>query len=274
MKKFHVITGLPRTASTLLCNLLSQNPRFHCSRSTSHLPGLLGAVSATQTASSENHSDFIRNPKQTENRALRILRGIVENYYHGIDAPVIFDKSRGWPFHYGLLKRIYPKSKLIVLVRNPVEVFASIERQHQNTALWDQGAGPAEKTIAGRAEMFFNPQDGIIGSCMVAVEDLLRRGQSDAIMLQHESLVDDPELMIRRLYKQLGERYYSHDYTKVEDLSEDVDELYWGKFPHGGSGKIEKREPIWPEVISKEFAQDILGRYPYYCRQLEYGVKQ
>jgi sulfotransferase len=29
MKKIHFINGMPRSGSTLLCNILAQNPKFH-----------------------------------------------------------------------------------------------------------------------------------------------------------------------------------------------------------------------------------------------------
>ena len=40
MKSFHVICGLPRSGSTLLCNILAQNPAFNVLH-TSALPSLV-----------------------------------------------------------------------------------------------------------------------------------------------------------------------------------------------------------------------------------------
>ena len=40
MKNFNIITGMPRSGSTLLCNILSQNPAFHAG-ATSPLPEMV-----------------------------------------------------------------------------------------------------------------------------------------------------------------------------------------------------------------------------------------
>ena len=87
MTDIHMIAGLPRSGSTLLCNILNQNPRFHAT-STS---GILEIVLAIR-----NQWDNVVALKASKNKAGKnaVIKGILNNYFSTIDRPVVFDNSR------------------------------------------------------------------------------------------------------------------------------------------------------------------------------------
>jgi len=89
-KTIHFIAGFPRAGSTLLCNILNQNPRFHAT-STS---GILDIVLAIRNQW-ENVNEFQASPNKAGKNA--VMKPILQNYYSTVDRPVVFDKSRGWP---------------------------------------------------------------------------------------------------------------------------------------------------------------------------------
>src|SRR3989344_7196739 len=86
---FHFIAGLPRSGSTLLCNILAQNPRFYTT-GTSGIMDVMFNVRNTW----DNLIEFKASPNPEGK--LRVLRGILENFYSPISQPIIFDKCRGW----------------------------------------------------------------------------------------------------------------------------------------------------------------------------------
>src|SRR5947209_20112580 len=87
-RKFHFISGLPRSGSTLLAAILNQNPRFRAGM-TSPLADIMGAVMAE--TSSKNDFSFDVSDEQ---RAA-MLRDLVENFYAGqADEGVGFDTVR------------------------------------------------------------------------------------------------------------------------------------------------------------------------------------
>src|ERR1700745_3586372 len=87
-RKFHFISGLPRSGSTLLAAILNQNPRFRAGM-TSPLADIMGVVMAE--ASSKNDFSF----DVSDDQRVALLRGLVENFYGGqADASVVFDTSR------------------------------------------------------------------------------------------------------------------------------------------------------------------------------------
>src|SRR3954462_9562976 len=89
-RKFHFISGMPRSGSPLLAAILNQNPRFRAGM-TSPLADIMGVVIAE--ASSKNDFSFDVSDEQR----VTMLRGLVESFYAAhSDAGVVFDTSRLW----------------------------------------------------------------------------------------------------------------------------------------------------------------------------------
>src|SRR5579863_6521730 len=97
-RKFHFISGLPRSGSTLLAAILNQNPRFRAGM-TSPLADIMGVVIAE--TSSKNDFSF----DVTDEQRVAMLRGLVENFYAGQPpSSIIFDTSRLWCSRMQLLE--------------------------------------------------------------------------------------------------------------------------------------------------------------------------
>ena len=101
MNKFHMIAGLPRAGSTLLCQILNSNPNFHVTPTS----GVLDMLKIMR-------SQFSQNPTWRAQDRLKIyenfrmgLQGFIEGYFH--DAKTVFDKNRGWPSNIKLIDSIF-----------------------------------------------------------------------------------------------------------------------------------------------------------------------
>src|SRR3954453_14451434 len=101
IRKFHFISGLPRSGTTLLAAILNQNPRFRAGM-TSPLADIMGVVIA-ETSSKNDFSFAV-----SEDQRLSFLRGLVENLYTGrAGADVVFDTSRLWCSRMKLLEALF-----------------------------------------------------------------------------------------------------------------------------------------------------------------------
>jgi len=266
----NVITGLPRSGSTLLCNILNQNPRFHAS-STSILPQLVGVLIKNWSDAPETRGALTRDESGTRGRLARSLKGLCEGWYHDQleEGKIIFDKARAWSYHLMALQRIFPESKVLVTVRDLREVFASVEKQHRKEPLLDLGGNAQEKTIWGRAEQMFRP-DGLIGGPVEGVMDMSRR-QLDTLIIKYERLVEQPKAVMKSVYEYLGEDAHEHDFENVESTAEDLDSLYLNKYPHNGSGKVEPAAlDSWQGLFTPDLANQIMERFPSYNRVFGY----
>lgn len=265
----HVITGLPRSGSTLLCNILNQNPKFWAS-STSPLTQLCSNIVSIWSSSIEVKGDLSRDREATEERMRRSLKSFCDSWHQRDDGrSVIFDKSRGWTHNMLSLRSIYPDSKVLVCIRDLKSVFASVEKQHQKTPLLDDAKDIKSKSLFDRADKMFSPQ-GLIGGPIIGIEDIVRRNL-DVIFIKYEQLARFPNEVMRKVYEYLGEPYYSHNFSDVKNTATDPDAFYNFKFPHKGSGEVSPADPNeWKKFISPDLAQTIMERFPFYNNQFKY----
>jgi len=271
--KFNVIAGMPRSGSTLLCNILNQNPRFHAS-STSCMAQTVRAISTLWSSSLEIKSELIVAKEATEARMIRAARALVVAWYEEA-GEVVFDKGRFWNHNLPVLHQLFPDAQVLVCVRDLRAVLASVEKQHEKNPLMDDAGDPTQLTKYSRADRLFSP-NGLIGQQVIGVEDLLRRnlrnadGTAFAHTIQFETFVQSPQLIMDRIYAALGEEHFEHDFEHVVNTATDVDGLYSYKFPHVGEGKVTPPPEDWKEFVSPDVAGLVMQRFPKYNRAFGY----
>lgn len=80
-KTYYFISGLPRSGSTLLCNILAQNPRFYVSATS----GILDVMFGVRNQWDKLIEFRAMASEQSEVAKVRVLRGILESYYSDVD---------------------------------------------------------------------------------------------------------------------------------------------------------------------------------------------
>jgi len=261
------ICGLPRSGSTLLTNILNQNPKFKAT-TTSILPNMLSTMSNLWSTSPEFKQMLSLHRKEMEEKTLETLRAITKAW-HGEDK-IIFDKSRNWGSNNLLFNQLFPKGKIICLVRDLRNVFSSVEKQHRKNPILDEAQSFGAKTIFERADRMFN-KDGLIGSPIQGIEDLLRRDPKNVIFIKYEELVSDPKKIMEGLYKELGMKYFEHDFEDVKNTAEDPDFMYLNKYPHQGEGKVRPCDAIeYKKFVSEDLAKTIMDRFAGFNKAFEY----
>ena len=261
--KMNVVTGLPRSGSTLMCNILNQNPRFHAT-STSVLPFMVNSIISVWSNSPEVKNLLNTKKEETEDRMQRSLSSFVENWHRRENKEVIFDKSRGWNSNEAALHELFPESKMIVMVRDLRNVFASIEKQNRKNPLVSEGIEPTDKAIFNRADVMFGPQ-GLVGGPLVGIEDLIRRKPDGVIYVTYEYFAKNPAMVMERIYSELNEEGFRHDFDNVENTANDPDGFYLNKYPHKGEGKVEPcDQEEWKKYVSDDIANLIMEKFGFY----------
>ena len=269
MQQFNAIAGLPRAGTTLLCNILNQNPEFFAS-STSPLPRFLGTLTDVWGSSVEVKGALGDDRTATESKIYRCNKAFMDAYYADRNERVVFDKSRAWNIYFLQLRKLYPQSKLIVPVRDLRDVMASIEKQHRKNPLLDDV--PATKsTLMSRFNRMLS-KDGLVGVHLNGIKDLIDR-KEECLFVRYEDLVEFPEQVLNRIYCYLLEEEFEHDLENVVNVATDPDHLYLNKFPHTGSGKVTKSESQWGSYFSTEIAQGIVNTYPWFFKKFGYAAE-
>lgn len=268
MKAFHVLAGLPRAGTTLLENILNQNSAIYAS-STSHLPLVLASMTSVHTRSSEIKASSINDRDDTFERLRAAMRGYCEGWYRG--RKIVFDKSRVWNHHADLLRWIWPDAKILLCVRDLRHIFASVERRHAETAVFDVAENVLEKTAFHRADSMFAPE-GIIGQPLNGIEDLMRRRPGNVKLIRYEDLVSDPREMLQSVYEFVELDAFDHDFENIENSAGDVDALYMHKFPHDGCGPVRKPDRDWHRWVSDDIASLIMNKFQAYNEHFRYKL--
>lgn len=262
MKSFNIVTGMPRSGSTLLCNILSQNPAFHAG-ATSPLPEIISAMIQRFSNSPEIQGALLRDKQATQDKLAGMIHGCIEAWYSDQDK-IIFDKSRGWSFNANLLHELYDDIKIIVTVRDLRSVFGSIEKQHRKTSMFDLAGSPVEKTLFARADLFMQPE-GMIGQCAIGCQDVMARARGNVYVLQYEAFSVDPGTKVKEIYNFLGLEHFDHNFDDIENVSHEPDALWLNKFPHTGDGEVKPTDKAeWKDYLTPDIGQAIFARYPNY----------
>lgn len=232
------------------------------------------SISGLWSRSPEIKSDLIAEKEATEARMTRSVRALVEAWYAD-KAPVVFDKGRFWNLSAMLFNQLFPQGQMFICVRDLRAIFASVEKQHSKNPMIDDAGNAVELTAFNRADRMFSP-NGMLGQQIMGIEDMIRRnlrnqeGKPFTHPVQYETFVQNPQLVIDRIYTLTGEEPFEHDFENVENTATDVDGLYGNKFPHEGQGKIEPREEDWREHVPQDIAGLIMQKFAGYNRAFGY----
>jgi len=218
-RRFHFISGLPRSGSTLLSGILLQNPRFHAGM-TSPVGGLCTAVLGQVSAGSEFGAVVGRDKRKA------LLQGLFDSYYADVDRPVVFDTNRAWCAKLPLVHDLFPQAKVIACVRNVAWIMDSFERlyranPYEATRLF--GAAGVRGTVYSRLEGLAQ-HDQTVGYAWSALREAFYGEHASSLLLvDYELLTRAPAKVLPLVYDFLGEPHFEHDFENVEYDAEEFD---------------------------------------------------
>jgi sulfotransferase len=266
MKKIFFLGGLPRAGSTLLCNILAQNPEIHAT----HTSGCLEVLFLIRN----QWDTFVEHKAHPlENTKREVLKGILHNYYWDIEKPIVIDKSRGWVAHIEMLEWILgEKVKVLVPVRDLRDVLASFEK------LWRQSARSTQinlekanymrmQRLEDRLELWCNREEPV-GVAVNRVKDGIARGFRDRMhFVEYETLCREPRQTMEDIYKFLELTSFEHDFNHVEQITEENDDVHGFGVPlHKIRSKVEPQMPQYPKILGA--VADRYAREAFFWRTL------
>jgi len=216
-KQYHFITGLPRSGSTLLTSILKQNPRFHSSITDSLATMVKGVIETSQDGPGMKSEVPVERRKNT-------LLGMIDGFYKHVDKPIIFNTNRAWTLLTPQIKNLFPKSKMIVCVRDLNWVLDSFETAHRNNPLTTNTVtGGLSETVYTRVDKLMD-EKGIVGFPYVGIKQAITGNEKNMLMLvEYNDLCKNPEQTIRAIYSFIGEEYFQHDFNNVESSWDEYD---------------------------------------------------
>ena len=212
-RSVHFISGLPRSGSTLLSALLRQNPQFTATMTTP--VAMLWGTLLPKMGGKGEFSSFFDDEKRGN-----ILRSTLEGFYHDKDSrQVIFDTNRTWSTKLPLIGHLYPRAKVICCVRSIGWIIDSVERLLRKNPLQTSRIFDfkADGTVYSRVEMLMNSERGLVGLPWSALREAWFSEQaSRLIVLDYDRLVENPGEVMEKLYAEIDQPYFEHDFDNVE----------------------------------------------------------
>ena len=244
-KEIFFINGMPRSGSTLLCNILAQNPDFHVTP-TSGLPDIISNI----------HEMWQKNPSikasESPEKQLMLINDVMHSYHSDTDRPIVFNKSRGWAHLIELVELSMNKEmKILTTIRDLPSILASFEKLYRNelkNIKSPMHRTPEMSILSSRLNVWSN---GVVGSSFNMIQDACMRGHRAKFhFVDFSELTSTPDVTMEKIYNFKGKPKYNHDFDNVQQYTSEND------IEHGFTDLHTIRPRISPP---KNDSREILG---------------
>jgi len=251
MEKIFFQASLPRAGSTLLQNILGQNPNFY----TTPTSGLLELLARSRNGFSESPEFKAQEEELMKQAFMGYCKGALEGYFSNItDKRYIVDKSRGWGVNYNFLNMFYPNPKIVCMIRDLRDVFTSMEKNYRKNPHKNTGAVNNAQlqgtTVEKRIDFYAaNPPLGL--SLDWLKDSIGQKINKNILYIKFEDLTTHPQKELDKIYNFFEVEKYIHDFKNIEQVTHENDAF------HGPFGDHKIRTEVKPV---KSDAVEVLGQ--------------
>jgi len=209
MKKIFFLVGLPRAGNTLLGSILNQNPDIAVTAN-SITADIMGEVFSLRRLNLfKNYPDH----KSLDNLAYHVF----DLYYKDWNYKYIIDRAPwGTPVCLKMLKEAQKDIKIIVLVRDIIEVLASFIRWSHNrndTFINKYNV----KTIEEKCDKLM--EEDVVAKNLLAIKHLFLPEHKDLYcLIEYNDLAAYPRKTIEKIYNFLEIPKFKHRYINLDQF--------------------------------------------------------
>ena len=255
-KQIHFVCGLPRSGSTLLCNLLAQHPDVHTTPTSACHEALFVLRNSWNQWLEHKASKELADDKNLQ----RVLNATL-HAYHDTDKPVIIDKGRGWTSLLEMAEfALGRQAKILVPVRNISQIVASMEKLHRKEAhkRGDVGDYIEAQSVRGRANVTLD-KSGVLGLAYNRLKDVAQRGLADRLLLvEFDALTSKPTETMAQVWDFLGMEAPEHDFNNVAQATTEDDSVH-GLDLHTIRQEVKPVVDDSEDILGTEFCQTLAG---------------
>lgn len=219
-------SSLPRAGSTLLQNLLGQNPVFHVTPTSGMIDLMLGA----RIGYNQNQEAKAGDKDKWREGFYAFCKAGLEGYVANLtDKPFVIDKNRNWAASYPLLTNMFPNPKILFMVRDLRCVFASMEKKFRANPDIEDGTvdnmNLTGLTTQARVEKWAASHP--IGHALPKLlQSFIDKTADNFLFVRYEDLCTNPEAQLKRIYGYLEVPYFQHDYNYIPQITVEDDTVH------------------------------------------------
>jgi len=267
MQKINFVGGTPRSGSTMLMQILGQNPNFYPTPTS----GLINFFMNSKR-NWKNNEFQAEGLEKIEPRVNNALRGLIEGYFHQelSQGKIVFDKSRGHVAYIEYLKEIFqnPDIKIICMLRDIRAILASMEKLYRSRSISYPEPSDADfiesQTVEGRANILLR-KDGVVGLPIIRLQDALRRHPKNIVIVSYKGLLTNPKGVFNFLHEHLELPKFEYDFQNIKQVTHELDVYHGYKGLHDiKEGPIQAPENLpWKGIFEEKYIEEIGQRYSF-----------
>lgn len=272
MEKIFFQSSLPRSGSTLLQNILAQNPDVYATPTSGLMELIYGA-----RANYSDSPEFLSQDRELMRKAFMAFcdKGIHAFASSCTDRKYFIDKGRSWGFYIDWLEMFMPyRPKVVCVVRDLRDIFASMESLFRKNPdietkiiSWPE---LRNNTVEKRIDLWANTIP--IGIAVERLQSILHNGNAHKILfIKYEDLCLRPEAEIARLYNYLEIPYYNHNFDYIEQVTKEDDSIHRGMTDHNIRHNLQLLPSRAKEVLGPHVCEWIVKRYGWFYDYFKYN---
>jgi sulfotransferase len=213
IKKFIALSGLPRSGSTLLSAILSQNPDIYA-EGNSAVCQLMWDMQQSCNGSSQQQL-MASNKHDT---IYDLVASIPSIYYKNVKSPIIVDKCRSWtlPDNMNMLSNYIDENPKVIVLERPlidiVKSFVSLRLKNN----WI--GNPEEGLLDEWSEPIIRSYNG--------VKWAKENNNGEFLFIKYDDIVNDPKLTLEKIYEFCGVEYFEHNFNHIVNKHPENDKIY------------------------------------------------
>ncbi len=272
VQKVFYNSSLPRAGSTLIQNILGQNPSFH----TTPTSGLFEMLMLTRQYFTDGQEFKAQNEEKMAQGYRGFLKGAVYGFYNNItDRPYVVDKCRGWGTEYNFINEYDPSPKIICMVRDLRGIFASLEKKYRKNPLKEHhiaNFGAMTGTTTEKRIMHWS-NNVPTGPSIERLYQIINDGtHKNILFIRFEDLCTNPNQEMARIYDYFDVPFYQHDFENIQQVTHEDDRVYGVFGDHKIRQTLRLPEPDFYDVLGPAGCNMITDNYKWFYEAFNYEV--
>ena len=271
VEKIFFQCSLPRSGSTLLQNLIAQNPDFYATPTSGLIEIFLNARNIYT-----NNVEFKAQDRATMEAGFKNLcREGMFGFFNAItDKKYVIDKSRGWSVTYDFLNWYYPNPKVVIMVRDLRAIVASLEKKFRQYQHIDSGLQNWNElrntTVDKRIDYFLFQAPPLSVSIDVLYDTIMRQLAKNCLFIKFENFTTNPEREMKRIYEYFELPYFKHDFENIEQKTFEDDNYHIPFGDHEIRSNVRPVPNDYISVLGKQNCDNIYNRFNWFYKTFNY----
>jgi sulfotransferase len=246
-----MLSGLPRSGSTLLTSLLNQHPKLYATTTSPVLGMVLNFHNNWEPQTQIMVED------KSEQQRKDMVAALIRAAHLYLNKSIIVDKNRGWAKSGKLLTEVLGEQpKMICTVRNIPDILASfvlLANKDPDTFI-DKELKASGFTVnnTNRCRLLWN--SGVVGQSWQAFKSGWNFNKNNMLVIEYEDIVSKPLEIMKQIEHYLEIEHFEYDINNLKPM-EEKDEFHGIKGLHDIRPVVKKTSKPPEQIIGKELTQ-------------------